>query len=394
MVALATAGRYVESEIIEAKKYVLQLLLTISTSEHSLLAFLPANNLDRIGEEALDLLIRSAPDVNEWASPLELSCKLGVSRPLNFICLEGHFTEKQFSSFLFVVLNLPEKERVNVLSSLLKQNIPLPVNSEFLIKWAGEAEDKHFFNTIVLGQLLGLQNLQQLTHIDENIASKFNNLLTELSGGLCNNIFPSELFKISQQNNLSTTKFQQQQLLKDTEIPFRIFTFWSLFLLQTEDVLIFCSFSNEPIALSLILSKISKELAKKCNQWILYKNKLKKLSFKLINFAVKLIDCAYSKNQNKAYNALCRPLPSVYRRLTLIQLAFETNAKAFISHECCQHWIQQFLYGQIQIQTISNRYILPDWIKILLSSLFVFPSIFWIRPTNQVFGNFLEFKNL
>nr|CAD2202601.1 unnamed protein product [Meloidogyne enterolobii] len=355
MVALATAGRYVESEIIEAKKYVLQLLLTISTSEHSLLAFLPANNLDKIGEEALDLLIRSAADVNEWASPLELSCKLGVSRPLNFICLEGHFTEKQFSSFLFVVLNLPEKERVNVLSSLLKQNIPLPVNSEFLIKWAVEAEERHFFNTIVLGQLLSLQNLEQLTHIDENIASKFDNLLTELSGGLY------------------------------TEIPFRIFTFWSLFLLQTEDVLIFCSFSNEPIALSLILSKISKELAKKCNQWILYKNKLKKLSFKLINFAVKLIDCAYSKNQNKAYNALCRPLPSVYKRLTLIQLAFETNAKVFISHECCQQWIQQLLYGQIQIQTISNRYIIPDWIKILLSSLFVFPSIFWIRPINQYF---------
>uniref|UniRef100_A0A915MGI7 TRPM SLOG domain-containing protein n=1 Tax=Meloidogyne javanica TaxID=6303 RepID=A0A915MGI7_MELJA len=140
MVALATAGRYLESEII-------------------------------------DLLIRSAPDVNEWASPLELSCKLGVSRPLNFICLEGHFTEKQFSSFLFVVLNLPEKERVNGLSSLLKQNIPLPVNSEFLIKWAGEAEEKHFFNTIVLGQLLGLQNSEQLTHIDENIATKFDNLL-------------------------------------------------------------------------------------------------------------------------------------------------------------------------------------------------------------------------
>jgi len=42
---------YIFSFFVEAKKYVLQLLLTISTSEHSLLAFLPANNLDKIGEE-------------------------------------------------------------------------------------------------------------------------------------------------------------------------------------------------------------------------------------------------------------------------------------------------------------------------------------------------------
>ncbi|KAF7640376.1 hypothetical protein Mgra_00000197 [Meloidogyne graminicola] len=362
MVALATTGRYIESEIKEAKNYLIQILLTVSTSEHSLLAFLPANNLDKIGEEILDLLIRSAPDVNEWAKPLELACKLGNSSPLNFICLEGQFTEKQYFEFLLISLTLPEKEH---------QNIPLPLNSEFLIKWANKSEETYFFNFIILEQLIGLKHLD---YIDENIASKFNKFVTELSDGLCNNFFLPELFSKNQ---------QQKKQFKDSEISFRIFSFWSLFLLQPETVLLFCAYSNEPIALSIILAKCSKKLSIKCNKWILYKNTLEKLENQLINFSLKIINSGQIENKLKTFNSLCRPLSSSYRKLNLIQLAFEANINSFILHEFYQHWIQCFLYGQINVKTITNFYLIPDWIKILLSSLFVFPIIFWIRPSNQ-----------
>ena len=67
MVALATVGHYNSAEIqgisaanghhksvflAEAKRCVFQLILTVSSAEHSLLAFMHAQQLDRLGEQA------------------------------------------------------------------------------------------------------------------------------------------------------------------------------------------------------------------------------------------------------------------------------------------------------------------------------------------------------
>lgn len=97
--------------------------------------------------------------------------------------------------------------------------------------------------------------------------------------------------------------------------------------------------------------------------------------------AVKLLDIAYQESPKNAYLLLCRPL-SAFNQLTLSQLAYATNSRDFIAHECSQRWVLRLLYGDLQIRTISSNIRLPNWLKIIVSALFVLPITWWVstRP--------------
>src|SRR4051794_17161166 len=90
-------------------------------------------------------------------------------------------------------------------------------------------------------------------------------------------------------------------------------------------VRLFCAYSTEPMALCLAMAKSARSLAHRSGPWCFYKPQLRRLSHQLGQFAIHLLDEAYAQDSAKAYNALCRPLPT-FRHLTITQLAYEVSS--------------------------------------------------------------------
>uniref|UniRef100_A0A914HUU2 TRPM-like domain-containing protein n=1 Tax=Globodera rostochiensis TaxID=31243 RepID=A0A914HUU2_GLORO len=363
MVALATMGKYSESEIEEARRRVLQLLLMVSTTEHSLLAFMTAHQMDQLGNQVLDLLVRSVADAAEMGRALQLAVKVGAARTVNGLRLEGMLGGEQVSVLLRSALS--SDERIDVLASLLDQNVPLLVNSQLLLGWLEDTGDQYFFNAIILGHYFGIDC--ELKRIDEHFATRINRLMCHLCGGLSVTLFSSELFGPS-----------AQLPVHDQERSVRALIVWALLIHRPELVRLFCAYSVEPMALALAMAKASRTLARKSRPWLFYDQPLQRLAQQLSQFAVQLLDIAYKDNPAKAYNSLCKPM-STFRQLTLTQFAFETNARNFLAHECCQRWVLRLLYGRIHLRNISRIFPFPNWLKILLSALFLLPAAFWVR---------------
>lgn len=253
-----------------------------------------------------------------------------------------------------------------------------------------------------MGHLLGLEPTQ-LKGIDEQMAKQLNNLMasllffpifsffpvqTELCGGVSNSLFPNEHFAASL---IGTPSFKSTQ--PDPERTIRLLAIWSLLLHRPEQVRFLVAYSNDPIALCLALAKSARSLARSSRAWFFYEQSLLRLSHQLSHFAVQLLDAAYAENPTKAYSVLCRQMAS-FRHLTMTQLAFEvnkikcdalfprmkTNNREFLAHECCQRWVLRLLYGHIQTKSIWRRLSLPNWLKVLLSALCIWPIAIWVRP--------------
>lgn len=65
---------------------------------------------------------------------------------------------------------------------------------------------------------------------------------------------------------------------------------------------------------------------------------------------------------------------------TVPELSYQSENRKFLSHVCCQRWINRELHGNLVIVNHRNGIIMiPTWLKVLLSSIFVFPISFWIR---------------
>ncbi|KAL3106203.1 hypothetical protein niasHT_016890 [Heterodera trifolii] len=364
MVGLATTGKYSEGQIEEAKQRVLQLLLLASTTEHSLLAFMAANQMDQLGHQLLDLLVRSVPDAAGMCRALQLAVKVGAAKTVNGLRLEGMLGGEQVSLLLRSALS--SDDRIGVLASLLDQNIPLLVNSQLLLDWLADTGDQYFFNAIILGHYFGID--RELGRIDEQFATRINRLMCHLCGGLSVTFFSSDLFCSS----------SAQFPVNDQERSLRALIGWALLIHRPELVRLFCAYSTEPMALSLAMAKASRTLARKSRPWLFYDQPLQRLAQQLSQFAVQLLDSAYRDSPAKAYNSLCKSM-GTFRQLTLTQFAFETNARSFLAHECCQRWVLRLLYGRIHLRTISRILPFPNWLKILLSALFVLPAAFWVR---------------
>lgn len=95
------------------------------------------------------------------------------------------------------------------------------------------------------------------------------------------------------------------------------------------------------------------------------------------------METAYRESPTNAYLLLCRPL-ATFNQLTLSQLAYATNAQNFIAHECSQRWVLRLLYGNLQIRTTSSIFRLPNWLKIVLSALFMFPITWWVTSRPKI----------
>ena len=192
---------------------------------------------------------------------------------------------------------------------------------------------QYFFQTIILGHLLNLRP-NQFNQVDQLIANRFNHLMVcpflskicpkfpfhqaNLCGGVSKCLFPVELFHPS----ISVEPFPSSS---PVDRCIRLLAVWSLLLHRPQFVRLFCAYSPEPLPLCLILAKCARALAHHSRPWFFYEHSLLRLANQLSHFALQLLEKANGQDQSKAYNALCRPLPS-FRHLTLTQLAYQVHS--------------------------------------------------------------------
>jgi hypothetical protein len=69
-------------------------ILSSSNSGHSLLSFLPSENLDQLAEHLLSLLIRSTTDDADFVRVLQLGVKLNLASVLRTVKLESIIAEE------------------------------------------------------------------------------------------------------------------------------------------------------------------------------------------------------------------------------------------------------------------------------------------------------------
>uniref|UniRef100_A0A914CGW2 TRPM-like domain-containing protein n=1 Tax=Acrobeloides nanus TaxID=290746 RepID=A0A914CGW2_9BILA len=300
-------------------------------------------------------------DTGDMRRILKLAVKLDVPSIIRGFKLESMLEEEHIMEYL--VETLSTKNRIDALGALLDQNIPIHVNANLLMKILSRSQDDHFFNTVVLGQCLGYTNRPD--ELDEQFATDIDDLLYYLSGGF------SSLFK---------PEWILSSLPRDAhEDALQVLAIWALLMNETDLVKCLWAYSSEPLPLALILARVARTLAYESREWFYYEERLLELSNYMKKVSVTLLDRLYEECPLKAYGELCRPLET-FNQLTLSQLAFETNNRLFIAHECCQKWLHFLLYKDLHFRPVIR---IPNWLKIILAAFLVFPIKWWfaIRPS-------------
>ncbi|KAI1708137.1 protein ced-11 [Ditylenchus destructor] len=327
-----------DGDIDEAKKNICR-ILSLSIGEQPLIAFISKSDLENLPEKLLDLFAKSARDPGVLRRVLHLAVKLDISNIIRTIDIKSIFERQQISHIMERALTGDGK--INALSALLDQNVAPHVSPSMLMRWHRRTTDKYFFNAIVLGHCLGREPIYEM--IDENLVCQLNELLHRLSGGIGELLPPDFL---------------------------------------TELALCLCAYVSHPIAFSLVLAKTARGLAHECRDWFFYEERLRQLGKNLNASAVALLNTAYTETPDEAYEALCIHLDA-YNGLTLTQMAYEVNAKEFISHECCQRWVLRLLYGNLQLRSFIPFLHFPSWLKIIIGGIFIFPSFFWVTARSK-----------
>uniref|UniRef100_A0A7E4VG07 ANK_REP_REGION domain-containing protein n=1 Tax=Panagrellus redivivus TaxID=6233 RepID=A0A7E4VG07_PANRE len=327
--------------------------LAVAMGDHCLLSFITTDELDRLPEHIVELFMRSASSNEEYRQTLSLAVKLNVPSVIRNVRVANLFNDDQFEGIL--VSALCRDSRINVVDALMDNHSHLHVSPQLLMRLLDASADVDFFHTVVVGQCLGYS--ERLQTFAEEFANELNDLLVELSGGFTN-LFPVDYFT---QPNVSKDRAKTAQIL----------SFWALFLNRPELVKCIWAHSPEPLPLALILARVSRSLALEAHEFFFYEEKLLDLSNWMTKAAYTLLDQAYKSAPRPTYQTLCRPLHN-FNNLTLSTLAFETNSKEFISHECCQRWVLRQFYGNLQIDELLN-WVIPKWLKIVLSALLVLP---------------------
>ncbi|KAI6215303.1 hypothetical protein M3Y94_00370000 [Aphelenchoides besseyi] len=353
---------YDEKAIEEAQNSICT-ILTTGLGDRPLLSFIAIERLEELPESILDLFIQSTIDVDDFRRILELAVKLDVPSIVHRLNIESAVRKESINSILEHVL--ANERSVHVLSAILDQQISIRLSSDFLFKWWESIFDKYFFQSIVLGSLLGYTEKPE--SLTEQFAMEIDDLLTDLSGGI-RGLFPSEII------------FSPPET-RDKAQTIQIMATWALLLNQLELVKCFCAYASEPLGLSIVLAKIARSLAHESREWFFFEQRLLELSSYLCSSAYSLLSEAFDESPVKAYRAICFK-SEIFNQLTLPQLAYETNTRSIIAHECCQRWALRLLYGNLQLRTLSKQFRLSNWLKIIVCSVFVVPIRWWVskRP--------------
>ncbi|TKR67418.1 hypothetical protein L596_023574 [Steinernema carpocapsae] len=338
-------------------------ILSVASGDNPLIGFVSVDQVEqnRLVDSLLELSMNAAGDADRLRQVVKVAAKLDVTSVVSKTDLNGLLGVNSLSGIWTDAMK--DDSRLHILSVLLDQQVELNVTADMLLTLLDRTHDQFFFNTIILGQ--GMRYSHSITHISDRFIYDVNKLMTNLSDEITttrSRLFPIELYAQNSRSN-----------------SVQVLCIWALMLHRTELAKCFAAYLDEPIPMALVLARIAKSLAHMSHDWVFYEETLNHLSDHFSNFALKMLDKTHKESPDRAYQLLCHKI-SGFGSVTMSQLAFLSNNKSFISHECCQRWLLRLLYGNIHVRSTPgwSLSIIPKWAKILISALFVFPTHFWI----------------
>ncbi|ULU02176.1 hypothetical protein L3Y34_002029 [Caenorhabditis briggsae] len=342
---------------------ITKLLTSSNSGDVQLIEFIDSSQLPELSSVVVDRCLECYATTGEERQVLLLAAKLNSPSVLSSMDVAAQLDEELLTMILCECIT--KDDQLNFLSSVLQLNPPIRVTSNMLIRMMHHA-DEHFFTTIVLCQSMGYSYIP--SEIDPRFANDIQKLVKKLSFGV-DNLFDPNVFC----NDSSH---------RDKHESIRILAIWSLLLHRPGIVKCLAAFADEPVAFSMVLSRISRSLAHESHDWHFYEKSLNELSDTLSASATKLFDTVFSSSPAKAYQLLCQPMEHFYG-FNMTQLAFHCNAREIIAHECCQRWVHRKLYGNLQAKCFP--FFIPKWAKICISAILIIPVKFWmlVRPKDR-----------
>eukprot|EP00105_Crassostrea_gigas_P035510 XP_019919658.1 PREDICTED: transient receptor potential cation channel subfamily M member 1 [Crassostrea gigas] len=154
--------------------------------------------------------------------------------------------------------------------------------------------------------------------------------------------------------------------------------YWSVLTFNPGVTRVLWKKSDQPMVMALVISMIWHNLAIKWSRDLDTKRQLKQAAIEFGKQAVKLLDLSYSDSCLNTIASLDEKFPELNNKTT-IKLAHIARNKFFIAHKSCQKWLVQRWHGNLLIREVDyGVFKLPNWLKIYLSVLFIFPMLFWI----------------
>ncbi|KAF1761105.1 hypothetical protein GCK72_009359 [Caenorhabditis remanei] len=342
---------------------ITKLLISSTSGDVQLIEFIDSSQLSELSSVIVDRCLECYATTGEERQVLLLAAKLNCPSVLSSMDVAAQLDEELLTMILCECIT--KDDQLHFLSSVLQLNPPIRVTSNMLIRMMYHA-DEHFFTTIVLCQSMGYSYIP--SEIDPRFANDIQKLVKKLSFGV-NNLFDPNVFC----NDSSH---------RDKHESIKILAIWSLLLHRPGIVKCLAAFADEPVAFSMVLSRISRSLAHESHDWHFYEKSLNELSDSLSASATQLFDTVFTSSPAKAYQLLCQPMEHFYE-FNITQLAYHCNARDIIAHECCQRWVHRKLYGNLQAKNFPT--FIPKWAKFCISAILVIPVKFWmlVRPRDR-----------
>lgn len=165
---------------------------------------------------------------------------------------------------------------------------------------------------------------------------------------------------------------------------------------RCELAVVLWKYCAHPVPTALFVSSLFSKLGKACadaDVAILLRESGRRFS----DIAFGVVDLAYRDVSGGGASPASDVLEQEYADFdwkTPLQLAYDSNNRRFLAHECCQKWLSRLFKGGIQVVSgVGSRAsggrlaaglgagsrLVPESMKILLSAWLVLPMFFWIR---------------
>lgn len=231
-----------------------------------------------------------------------------------------------------------------------------------------KVHDEEFWQTVCWGTILAhSQNQRQSKHFLENDL----NYLIETLSGLVN--FVDE--ETVNQNAMSMYAFTTEAGAERYAIS--LLAIWAALTNRPKLVKVLWKYTGQPIQLALVISTIFDRLSSYPEDGSKMKTDLEKQSQDFADMAVGVLEDAYVESPNRAMRVLSDPSQE-WNGKSALDLAADGSVKQFIAHRCCQKRLTDIFYGKIRIRNLG-LVPLSNFVKVLLSSLLIFPMYVWVR---------------
>uniref|UniRef100_A0A914X8X5 TRPM-like domain-containing protein n=1 Tax=Plectus sambesii TaxID=2011161 RepID=A0A914X8X5_9BILA len=365
----ANSAEYTENDIEAAKNDLCKVLSSASDGSRVLLSFRPTSvdSGQSMDESLLGACLQGATDMTDVRRLLRVLVKLDLSSVAYAIDLSPHISS-QWCFELFEE-SLKYCGRNSMTKYLLDSGLSVAafLNVDSFERLLRSAQHQDFFQTVILGHCLGYPQFPN--DVRRLIKSELNHLLEQLAG--LPNVIPSEA--------LPSQAYPSFGELQMERVAHNVLCYWALLMNREELAKLLWAYSHDPIPLALSMSRICNSLAHESRDWYFFERKMTQLSKYFSQIAVDLLHESHKDAPHRSYDVLCHTFDQ-FGGLTATGLAYQSDNKAFLAHECCQRWVSRLLYGNVHLANLRLGVChTPSWLKVVLSAVFVAPIWIWVR---------------